>query len=178
MDALKAFEADCEVVEAMIREQGELSAQFNILARDAIVPVMAPDYGESDETRLRARQLVKILCIAHDALAVTFIMEAWMAEEWVGRETGLRPADREDKREVVVLHQEYRQGDEVLQRVCSREILRGDDGSVSGLGPDRYAGGGGRWGFRPLRLLPPEMMRHPLARQAAKSALARVGSKL
>ena len=178
IDAKLLFESDLEFAEHRILDRGELAPMFSIHfeqdGQDGVAAVIG-DFA-SYETKMQSVNLVKIVCIAYDAYAVSLMTEAWVAQ--IDKHTdkaiaNLPPSDRMDRKEIVMVTMSRRDAGPLFS---AREIERDAAGKVTRLLPDTA---GDHTGFegRMANLLPE---RRPTSRErrSAQSLLHVLGIKM
>jgi hypothetical protein len=128
-----------------LKDRGQLLPMVTLHDRSNGMHVCAIEVG-SDEKVRHSMRIVRLMAVALDAQAISHVGEMWarfMAPyagesqpEYEARVNAVRPRDAEDRREVVMATVHYRD-DTGRPRELSqtRDILRGDDGRVTGLGP-------------------------------------------
>jgi hypothetical protein len=111
---------------------GQLAPMFVVHAHDGtIIPVLATWDNKSGHY-----DVVKVICIAHDAIAICMICEGWIAGARTREELeGRPPSEREDRKEVVSVTMSMRQP-RVRSLSSWREIIRDWDGKITGVGPE------------------------------------------
>jgi hypothetical protein len=129
-----AFKADCEFASTALIRHGELAPMFVVRGRDgSVVPILAAGERETAYT------LARIVCVAHDAIAISMIAEAWTATEQRDQPTFVPVNKREDRKEVVsvamVMSEPKR-----CQFTSLREIVRDWNGRITGVGPELLPG--------------------------------------
>jgi hypothetical protein len=141
----RLIETDMNFALARLKDRGELAPMATIHDHNNGVHLVALSVGEDEKTRLSMR-LVRLMAVACDAEAVSTLGEMWARfmqpyhgesrEEYEARVVAVRPREAEDRREVVMSCVYYR---DAQGRPCeasqSRDIIRGPDGKVIGLGP-------------------------------------------
>jgi hypothetical protein len=130
---------DIEFAEETLLKLGAVKPIFAI--HNATGTLVIGTGWANDEDKERIAAFLRILCIAEDAIAVSFMAEAWM------RATDRRPEESEDDaiararrsvspREVIVAEVIWRDLDGVLHLLSEeREIERDADGRPSGATP-------------------------------------------
>jgi hypothetical protein len=133
--------------EALIK-QGHIVPMFVVHTRDdgPNVVIAVPWKDDSDKTV--ALMTVKALCVAHDAVAISQIVEAWMRAAMPGEREAdyqnLPPSKAENRREIVMCTVCWRDDATGARRGIHdmREIVRRANGRPSGLAPlDRAVAG-------------------------------------
>lgn len=76
----KQLRLDMQFAEKVLLDTGEVTAQFVVHSADAIRIIITP--WRSDDEKAAYRQLVRMFCIAHDAIACSAIGEAWTTTAW------------------------------------------------------------------------------------------------
>ncbi len=119
----------------------EMVATWLVQFKDPAKPttiIATPWSGEDEKTM--AFNVMRMM-IRAEAENYSFMSECWMATEHKGAELNIRPSEREDKREVVMINACDRK--EGKMRMLN--MIRGVDGRVTDLvrdpdQPDRYEG--------------------------------------
>jgi hypothetical protein len=98
------------------------------------VPASLADADDKDDFAMTAR----LMCIAHAATAIVMTMEAWMKSATPGEKLDMTepPSEAFDRREVVVLMGESRDG----QKQKFLPIIRSDNGKFFGFGESDVPG--------------------------------------
>ena len=172
------FDHDCKFAAEQLQRAGELAPMFNVHFEhqgELATVVLVADFRNQD-FKDRSVLMVKMVGVAVDAFAITLMTEAWVAtvndktDEAIKR---LAPSERMDRREVLMVTLSAR---DAKPRASVREILRSDDGAISGLLGDVEPNHDGLEG-RMTGLLFPQ---RPTAEQQAKAraAMAMLGIKL
>ena len=178
IDTTKLFESDLEFARHRIMTANELAPVFSVHfekdGRDGVAAIVG-DFA-SYEAKMQSVSLVKIVAIAMDAYAISLMTEAWVAtvdSKMDKAIANLAPADRMDRREIVMVTMSRRDAKPLFS---AREIERDADGRVTGLLPDTA---GDHTGFegRMADLLP---KRRPTSREqrSAQGLLDRLGIKM
>lgn len=144
-DWAKQVRFDMAFAEKTLLKNGDVGRMFVIHAKDAQHAMLAP--WNSREEKFRMLQMVRAYCIAVDAVAVSFISEAWVRSvmrahgeseaEFHERSEAVRPSEAEDRREVVMCVVMYREAGERHVLSEAREIQRRANGKPDGLTPYR-----------------------------------------
>jgi hypothetical protein len=138
----KQLRFDMAYAEKVLLDHGELSAMFVVHTEDARHVLLTP--WKDDHEKAMCRQAARLWCIAHDAIALTFITEAWILSltrahgetdaEFEARKDAVMPRDAEDRIEVVMVVIAYRDAAGERQTLFeSREIERRANGKPGGL---------------------------------------------
>lgn len=135
--ALRVLHGNMRIAERILKQQGELMPMFVFHCRDGnVLPCGAP-LPENVKERDMTLNLVRTIGVAHDAVAMAMVHEVWMATAGpdYNPETDLRPSEREDKREYVMVMVEWRdEPTSTVRRIhTAREIERGEDAKITGL---------------------------------------------
>lgn len=126
-----------------LTETGSCPTMFVIHRKDGSLLIVGTPFT-SPEQKHDVRNFLRLACIAYDAVAVTFISEAWvrMLNQRSGegdaafrtRADAIAPSQAEDRREVVSVMLTYRDEGECCQTVgAMREIVRDAAGKPSGV---------------------------------------------
>jgi hypothetical protein len=148
IDWSRQLRFDIEWAKRCLLETGRVSPMFVIRSRDMmrVVSAVFPD----DDAKRRVLLLVRAMCIAFDALGLTFIAEAWARsaaptpgeskEQLHERLTAMRPSEAEDRIEVVAVQTMYRDAETGERRTMgeTREIIRDGHGKPIGLKPQAF----------------------------------------
>jgi hypothetical protein len=190
-DWAKQMRFDMEYAKDCLLRTGQVRPMFVIHSPVGLIPVMT-DMGDKPNIR----RIVALMCIAHDAIGLVFIGEAWMVEtnqpddkqrpgeslgEWEER---IGVPSESDRRVEIVTVQSAFYDDATGDRsglIEMRVIERGDDGKPSGLG--RVIGH--KHGADPneqikgptFTILPERRSATPQQRELAKQALEMLGVK-
>jgi hypothetical protein len=124
----------------LMEKDAQLIPTWLIQAKDRTTIIGTPWNGddEKDFMLFAVRQMLK----NEKADSYSFLSEAWMATEDIRHPIGLAPGEREDRREVVMIHACNRDG---VVKVRMYDMKRGADGTVTDLipeelQPDRFEG--------------------------------------
>lgn len=139
------LERDVAFAERTLIAHGQLLPMAVIHARDDALHVIPLD-AANDAALESSNRFLRLMVVKHDAKAVSHMGEMWARHmapyaresdaEYTERVMATRPRDAEDRREVVMVQLWYRDRDgEPHELSTSRDIIRGDDGKVTGLGP-------------------------------------------
>jgi hypothetical protein len=123
--------------EFCMRNSGKMSPTLFLIGADGplmFVPASLADADEKDDFAMTAR----LMCIAHAATATVMTMEAWMKSATLGEKLDMTepPSEAFDRREVVVLMGESRDG----QKQKFLPIIRSDNGKFFGFGESDVPG--------------------------------------
>jgi hypothetical protein len=143
-DWSKQMRFDVEYAKDALFNRAGVSPMFVIHTDDRIIP--CPTDMRDKE---RIRKILRLLCMAHRAIGVVFIGEAWATrglspdeqmrpgESWADWDARMVPPSESDRRYEVVLVQSmfYDEAGEKRGLAEMLEIERGDDGKPSGLKP-------------------------------------------
>lgn len=141
----RLLEHGMEFAAARLADKGEIAPMATLHCPDGRINLIALDVS-TDRTKETSLKFARLLAIADDAEAVTLIGEMWMRTltpyhgeldaEYEDRVAAVRPRDAEDRTEVVMVTVTYRDAAGTVRELSnSREILRGDDGTATGLAP-------------------------------------------
>lgn len=141
-DAAKQLRFDIAFAEKTLLKRGSVGTMFVVHNKGKIHCIATP-WQDADE-KAAYLAIVRAYCIAHDAVALSYIGEAWArymertpnetAAEFDLRTYAVRPRDAEDRREMVMVMIFFR--DDAGQRQImtdNREIERRANGKPSGL---------------------------------------------
>lgn len=139
------LERDVAFAERALIAHGQLLPMAVMHAADDALHVI-PLAASSDSALESSNRFLRLMVVKHDAKAVSHMGEMWARHmapyaresdaEYTERVMATRPRDAEDRREVVMVQLWYRDRDgEAHELSTSRDIIRGDDGKVTGLGP-------------------------------------------
>jgi hypothetical protein len=139
-----ALDNDTEWAREMLMEHGALMPMFIMHHRDRDEKVIFMTAFKSEDHKHAVFGFMTLAAIALDVPAVTMITEAWMKavhqragesdKDTYDRALGKRRvSDMEDKVEVLMVSLMYRAADrqEMISTLC--EMLRSDDGKISGF---------------------------------------------
>jgi len=120
-----------------LRNMGRVPPTLFLIGADGpvmFIPENLADEGEKDDFATTAR----LMCIAHAATATVMTLEAWMKAATPGEKLDLTepPSEAFDRREVVVLMGESRDG----QKQKFLPIIRSDNRKFFGLGESEAPG--------------------------------------
>jgi hypothetical protein len=145
-DAHMAF--DIRHAEKVLTTSGEVIPMFIVHGLTGKYAIATP--WRDDREKRQCIEVVRLFCAAHDAYALSMLVEAWTAsavhdgtDKDAARSkalAGLPPSQRPDRQEVVLaLCVTFEAGKRrVRQRM--HPIIRGADGKPIGLGLDLHAG--------------------------------------
>ena len=139
--------------EFCMRNSGKTAPTLFLIGADGplmFVPASLADADEKDDFATTAR----LMCIAHAATATVMTMEAWMKSATPGEKLDMTepPSEAFDRREVVVLMGESRDG----QKQKFLPIIRSDNGKFFGFGESDVPGMDKTEG-RFAQILPPKV---------------------
>jgi hypothetical protein len=141
-DWQKQLRMDMAFAEKTLLAKGAIMPMFVVHSAAGVHAIGTP--WHDDEEKAQYRNIVRLHCIALNARAVSVIVEAWTtshqrlpgegAAAFHARVHAVLARDSEARREVVVVHLMYRDGDGVRQIISdTREIERRANGKPSGL---------------------------------------------
>ena len=150
-DWVKQLRFDMQFAERTLVKQGSVNAMYVVHTKDAVHAIPTP--WRDDAEKAAYLDMVRVYAIAHEAIAVVHIGEAWIRHlvqahneseaEFDARAHAVLPRNAEDRREVVSIHIAY-YDDAGERKVISdtKEIDRRADGKPLGLKPyrDDYRG--------------------------------------
>lgn len=182
IDWVKQNTWNVEFAKRELLERGEITPMFVLHTPSGLLPIVT-DMG--DKQRIRA--MVQLMCVAHDAMGLTFIGEAWMkyADENDAPRPGetlaeleqriVPPSELERRIEVItVVTQFYTETGDRRVITSLREILRGADGKPTGLNAEVPVPHGADFQGPAAEILP-ERRATPAMQQAAKQLLDAIG---
>jgi hypothetical protein len=143
-DWIKQVQWDLELAKRILLDHGGMHPMFMIHFAGKITVVTS---NVSHEHREQLYAYLTTLCVAKNAVALSFVAEAWVRtvpdipgetkEENIERALAVMPRDAEDRIEVLLSQITYRdEGGDNHSIMRSAEIERGADGKVSGFKPD------------------------------------------
>lgn len=158
------LEADLAIAEETLLNVGQVMPSFIIMAPKKRLLVPAP--AEDPDIKGIYYSLVRLLCHAENAFAVTQVAECWTRfEDWrddqsveenAARASKIRPSQAPDRREVLVAGTCYRGDDRKLALALRmREITRAADGKPTGTKPVPIPEGSIPYEAALTHLLPP-----------------------
>jgi hypothetical protein len=109
------------------KPKASLSRCFLIESPMETMMVITPWNG--DEERESALTLLRFIMKEQKATAYSVVTEAWVSMENVKKPTGLKPSDREDKKEVVIVMAI----DKLNKKLAEFDIVRDNQGTVTDL---------------------------------------------
>jgi hypothetical protein len=135
------LEADLAIAEETLLNVGHVMPSFIIMAPKKRLLVPAP--ADDPDTKAIYYSLVRLLCYAENAFAITQVAECWMRwegwrndqsiEENAERVRKIRPSQAPDRREALMAATCYRGADRQLALALRiREIIRTADGRPTG----------------------------------------------
>jgi len=150
-DWQKQLRFDMQFAEKTLIKQGNVNAMYIVHTKDTIHAIPTP--WRDDEEKAAYLDMVRVYAIAHEAIAVVYVGEAWIRHmvrahnesqaEFDTRVHAVLPRHAEDRREVVSIHIAY-YDDAGERKIISdtKEIDRRADGKAVGLKPyrDDYSG--------------------------------------
>ena len=162
--AEQRLEADLAIAEEALLEAGQVMPSFVVMAPGKRLLVPAP--AEDADTRAIYYTLMRLLCHAENAFAVTQIAEAWMRlERFRGKESvedyherlkKIRPSQAPDRLEVIFAASCARSADGKQHvAIGTRLIVRDTDGRPTGTAPQPFPEGGIPHEAALAHLLPP-----------------------
>jgi len=108
----------------------ELTPAFVVQFKDRPPAMIAtPWHGDDEKYATIGAMRMMLKAYRKHVVSYLFWSEAWQAYEDVDHPIGLRPSDRQDRKEVVILNAFDKQGGKMI----SLEIMRGPDGVVTNL---------------------------------------------
>jgi len=166
-DWAKQVQWDMEYAKRQILADGSLDPIFIIHSADKSLAVAS---RVDPESKRDFYTLMRALCIANDATALSCIAEAWLREvpqvpgeeQSMARATDLLPSEAEDRKEVLISQTTYRDDAGRHSAVRSAEIERDWNGKITGFKdfPHQNVGidedEGLVFNILPERLAPPE----------------------
>lgn len=143
-DPMKQMRFDFEYAKHCITTDGYVLPVFIVHMDGHMLPVGWGPQKYDDDGRRVHRRIASLLCIAHDAHAVAYIGEAWMAwslpDEPEPAYPRVRPKDRDDRHEIILTQMLWREGDGLLAAMIQAEIVRNDKGDCVGLRNEETSG--------------------------------------
>lgn len=181
-DWRKQLASDVDFARSVILSLGEVQAMF-VLHSPEKSQAVAANWSDREEKRL-TRALVRLLAIAEGAEAISFMCEGWSAEcpKLPGEssadtrhraEAGTPISEREDRVEVLMVVNVYRENDKSHCRGVMMEIVRDADGKVSDL-VERTKPGGDSGFEGPLINLLVDAEPSPEERRKAQAMLSKM----
>lgn len=141
MDWKSELAAQLEYGKKVLMDHGQLTKMFVLYTPEGQMVVAAP--SDTDEEKQQTYNLVKFMCVAYNAHALSCVAEAWMKaefkkggeteDEFFKRAHRVRPSQSEDCKEVVLAHVAWRENGEKRGLFTAPEILRDWDGKITGL---------------------------------------------
>jgi hypothetical protein len=137
----------------ILQHDGELPAIYAVWPQDncdqPVIFTLALLPGQDIAAWDDRYKLVRQMALAHNAFMIANVAEAWEASEEDPGEPYVRPRDSDRRREIVTAGVFIRLRFLTCGAFSIREILRGPDGKISGLGQEEvklenYSGGGMR----------------------------------
>lgn len=141
----KQLRFDMEYIKARVLEDGGMPPTFIVHTPANIIPVLT-----NFDDKERDRSLVSLVCVAHAAIGVTFMGEAWIKNIWGQPEARQRPGESwgawerrigvpsqsETRVEVVIVQSTFYDDDtgDKAGMAEMREILRNAAGKAIGFG--------------------------------------------
>jgi hypothetical protein len=130
---------DVDFARTALLKQGSLMPMFILHCPDEVRIVGA---GWADDTeKRRAQQMVGLMALAANATAISFISEAWSRAvmrhpreteaEHQARIDAVRPAEAEDRTEVLIVSLTYRENNERHSLVSTLDMMRTVDGTLT-----------------------------------------------
>ena len=120
-------------------KQGSLMPMFILHCPDE-VRIVGAGWADAREKR-RAQQMVGLMALAANATAISFISEAWSRAvmrhpreteaEHQARIDAVRPAEAEDRTEVLIVSLTYRENNERHSLVSTLDMMRAVDGTLT-----------------------------------------------
>jgi hypothetical protein len=111
---------------------GEVPFQAIFLTRCGKLAGCVADMPDSPRERDAVVSLLRLMAIAHDAVAAVIISEMWLASP--DCHDGVRPSEDPNRRELLSVMVIYRDEVGVFQILCGREIIRDESGQAVDLG--------------------------------------------
>ena len=156
------LQRDAEFARYALLKQGSLSPMF-ILHCPGEIRVVGAGW-ENDSEKRRARQMVGLMALAVNASAISFISEAWSRRvdrrhretdaEHQARIDAVRPAEAEDRVEVLIVSLTYRDADGRHSFATTMDMVRDASGTLVDV-VDRGDLGEGEFGGSMTELLCP-----------------------
>jgi len=145
--SIKQIEDDLKIAEQALLETGRVMASFVIMTPRKRLMIAMP--AENPRVKAIYYGLLRLLCHAENAFAVTLIAECWMrverlrgqetVEELAARATKIRPSQASDRLEAIIAATCYRGEDgKLIIALAAREIVRGADGRPTGTKPPSF----------------------------------------
>jgi hypothetical protein len=145
-DPIKQTRFDFEYAKRCILQDNTVMPLFIVHAPDIVVPIGFSGGGNYDgKGKEGHRIMTRLVCIAHNAYAVAYIGEAWIATSLPGEPDPefprVPPRDREDKREVIIVNMMWRNDDtgERLSYMAQGEIVRNDKGKCIRVDKEEFS---------------------------------------
>jgi hypothetical protein len=126
--------------ESCLIERGELRQMFVIHSKDENAIILPHIPHEQKEQMYR---LLKLLCLARDAFAITSVSEAWMLRDPEG--PNMLPSESERRQEVLYVAISSRDDETgiISSHASCREIERDADGKITGLATETISSDAG-----------------------------------
>lgn len=177
--AIKRLEDDLAIAEQALLEAGRVMASFVIMTPRKRLIVAMP--AENPREKAIYYALLRLLCYAENAFAVTQIAECWMrfegirnqetVEELAERAKKIRPSQAPDHLEVIIAATCYRGKDRKISiALGAREIIRDTDGQPTGTKPPPFPEDSLPYDAALTQLLPPALFSEE-QQQAARREL-------
>lgn len=136
-DPMKQMRFDFEYAKWCITHDGHVLPVFVVHEANGMLPIGWGPGPYNDDGRELHRKVTQLACVAHDAFAVAYIGEAWIAESLPDEPEiefpRVRPKDRKDRREIILAQMLWREGDSLLAAMTQAEIVRNAKGECTGL---------------------------------------------
>jgi hypothetical protein len=189
VDWAKQLRFDMEYMKARVLEDGSMPPTFIVHTPTTIIPVLT-----NFDDKERSRSLVTLVCVAHAAIGVTFMGEAWMKNIWGQPEARQRPgeswqqweqrigvpSESETRVEVVIVQSTFYDDDtgDKAGMAEMREILRNAAGKAIGFGDPiahQHSEAGDQEIRGPTFNILPDRRASPADQELAKAALEALG---
>jgi hypothetical protein len=121
--------ADRELGRSQLLQHGAIpSAMFRLHTRKGQLLAYTVQFVAPQQKAL-AYRFLRLACIAHEAVAVSFLAEAWM----VDGDSAVAPSESERRREILSVLLSYRDHANILGYSCMDELLRDAEGKICGF---------------------------------------------
>lgn len=134
---------DFEFAKRCLISDGTVMPVFVVHTKGMVIPI-GFNGTYDDEGRRNHRRYARLLSIAHNAFAIAYIGEAWVAislpDEPVPEFPRVRPRDREDRREVILSQLMWRDKEtgERWSNLAQAEIVRNEKGDPTRVKDEEF----------------------------------------
>ena len=140
----KQIRLDFEYAKRCLIADGNVLPVFVVHTPSMVIPIGWSGEAYNDEGKVSHRKFARLMAIAHNAHAIAYIGEAWVATSLPDEKNPefprVRPRDREDRREVIIAQLMWRDQEtgERWSTLAQAEIVRNEKGDPTRVKDEEF----------------------------------------